>query len=707
MAPKRILLVTNSEHGQANVFLAVAYALLTLPDQNVEVHFASFPSIQPSVQSTSELAQRHNPRARPIVFHTISGPAMVTAWSRPSLAAERASLASVNTVLLIYAIRRMAYLLKVLLPWTGAEFYEIFTSVISIHDDLVKPSLTAVDPAFSPALTALRHLQAPFLILSPNTIKDFSLPAQPGAEALWKYPCIGSPDPFPVPGLHVPANILLVFVALFCARFFDTHRREIERFFEEHFRPEDVGLATTATASASVHACATPDSDSDSDSDPDPDLANARAFIAYKGQVGKGQIGNGQVRGVNGWRANGQRLNGQGANGQGANGQGANGQGANGQRVNGHKLNGQTLNGKPATEEQTQTQTPPQTPTQTATTQRGHRPRKTKIKVTTLNDLSLNFSPTKILVANLPQIEFPLAILPENIIPCGPILQAWLPLSETDPSLARWITQAPTVYVNLGTHVVVDEEFAVEMARGLRTMLDAVENILWRDERLRGLQVLWKLNLKGKSNPTKPKPEREQEPGSGRGPESGPGQEQQEEEKEEEEEEEEEETKSEVYSILSPELSSSRIKLVPWFAAPPTSILEHPNIILSVHHGGANSFLEAVSFGIPQVVLPVWMDTYDFARRAEILNIGRWGNQLACAGGLLCTGKELGSALIDVLIGGKSSVYTSRAKELADLCKKSGGGRVIAARRILDEMEAVNNMKKHNKEYTEGDGNWK
>ena len=50
--PKRVLLVTNSEHGQANVYLATSYALLTLEDEDVEVHFASFPPIQKFVNST-------------------------------------------------------------------------------------------------------------------------------------------------------------------------------------------------------------------------------------------------------------------------------------------------------------------------------------------------------------------------------------------------------------------------------------------------------------------------------------------------------------------------------------------------------------------------------------------------------------------------------------------------------------------------------
>jgi len=81
------------------------------------------------------------------------------------------------------------------------------------------------------------------------------------------------------------------------------------------------------------------------------------------------------------------------------------------------------------------------------------------------------------------------------------------------------------------------------------------------------------------------------------------------------------------------------------------------------------------------------MDTYDFARRAEILGIGRWGNRYSSTEWKVCKGKELGSVLVDVLVGGRASLYMRRAKELAELCKRSGGGRVVAARYILGEIK--------------------
>jgi len=78
------------------------------------------------------------------------------------------------------------------------------------------------------------------------------------------------------------------------------------------------------------------------------------------------------------------------------------------------------------------------------------------------------------------------------------------------------------------------------------------------------------------------------------------------------------------------------------------------------------------------------MDTYDFARRAELLGIGRWGNQHNV--GKLCKGGELGSILIEILMGARWSFYMENAKRSAEICQEGGGGRVKAARQILAEI---------------------
>ncbi|KAK4183479.1 hypothetical protein QBC35DRAFT_542994, partial [Podospora australis] len=497
--PKRVLLLTNSEHGQANVFLATSYALLTLSDEDVEVHFASFSPIKSFVDQISSHAQRTNNltalRSRSIIFHTINGIDMVSAWSRPELDTERGRLKNHH---LLDAIRRMAVLLKVTLPWTGDEFVQIMQSVIDIVHR-VRPDVVAADPVFSPAVTALRYINAKFLILSPNTIKDFAMPFQPNGEALWKYPCTGTPHTYPLPPHLIPQNMFLILLSLLLAAAFDAHRGEIQSRVSQH----------------------------------------------YPGAI-----------------------------------------------------------------------------------------------LTTLSDLSLrpHVLKTKFLVANLSEIEFPLKVIPSHIIPCGPLLRPAIPIGEADPALAEWLHRGPTVYINLGTHLYFNETFSAEMAKGVRILLDHQD--MEKDKEMTSLLLLSDSDFQGPWMA--------------------------------------------VRKILGNEIYQEIVKIVEWIEAEPTAVLESGRVVCAVHHGGANSFMETVSAGIPQVVLPLWMDTYDFARRAELLGIGRWGNQ----GHIdqMCDGKQLGDVLIDVVVGGRWSVYAENAKKLADICHQAGGGRAVAGRFILDQI---------------------
>ncbi|KAM7183006.1 hypothetical protein V8F20_012772 [Naviculisporaceae sp. PSN 640] len=512
--PKRVLFFTNSEHGQANVYLAMSYALLTLPDEDVEVHFASFDPIQKFVTATSQhvqddLQSSTSPKPfRPIVFHKIAGVPMVTAWEQPEVLTEQAALNHLEAnqkwwtmrSQVLSIMRRMVLLLRVILPWSGPEFVEIFWSVSDIVHH-VQPDIVAVDPAFAPALTALRHIKAKFVVLSPNTIKDFAMPLQPNAEALWKYPVIGKTYAFPVPPHQILNNIFLILLAIIISFFFDDRRKSIQEYV---------------------------------------------------------------------------RLHADGA------------------------------------------------------------------KLTTLNDLSLTphliSKNLKFLVANTVEMEFPLKVVPKYIIPCGPMIRPAKQVGEVDPALERWLMgkrgqeeAVGTIYVNLGTHMRFDEASAVELAKGLRILLDQADRLAAQDDSL------------GKR-----------------------------------------EGKEVSKRVLGKDMDCDRIRIVDWIEAEPTAVLDSGGIVCAVHHGGATSFLETCCAGIPQVVLPVWMDTFDFARRAEILKIGRWGNQDAT--GWICEGNELGAVFVDVLLGPQSSLYAENAKRIARVCREGGGGRVKAARHILAEI---------------------
>lgn len=87
--------------------------------------------------------------------------------------------------------------------------------------------------------------------------------------------------------------------------------------------------------------------------------------------------------------------------------------------------------------------------------------------------------------------------------------------------------------------------------------------------------------------------------------------------------------------------------------------------------------------GVPQIVLPTWVDCYEFGSRAEMLGLGMWGNKGARP---RWTAAELGPIFVETILGPKAEAFRKRAKELQELTKQDGGGRNVAARIILNEL---------------------
>lgn len=169
---RKVLLFTNAEHGQANVFLATSHALVQL---GADVHLASFPAIEQPVRSIFSGA---------VTFHRLKGVDMRTAYPRDEvlrsgLEGRSPSFLDMPTLLRIC--------LHTTMPWSGPEYVDIYRSVIEVLQ-AVKPDIIAVDPALAPAITACRHMGERFLVLAPNTIKDFAMPFQPAGQVFWKYP---------------------------------------------------------------------------------------------------------------------------------------------------------------------------------------------------------------------------------------------------------------------------------------------------------------------------------------------------------------------------------------------------------------------------------------------------------------------------------------------------------------------------------------
>ncbi|KAK1978938.1 UDP-glucoronosyl and UDP-glucosyl transferase [Colletotrichum cereale] len=243
----------------------------------------------------------------------------------------------------------------------------------------------------------------------------------------------------------------------------------------------------------------------------------------------------------------------------------------------------------------------------------------------------------KVILPSNSAVDFPFSVVPDHLVSCGPIVLPAKPLKEVDPGMAVWIDKRPTIYINLGTHATYEEADARELAGGLKILLEAAK------KEGQEFQVLWKLKKRGEY--------------------SGEG-------------------FSAVLEAVGPEWEEN-VRISDWLEAEPMSILESGNVICSVNHGGANSYFEAVSAGVPQVVLPVWFDTYDFATRVEYLGIGKRGSANHAP---KCAAKELGPILKQVILGKSAERFRKKAAVLAETCKADGGGRAIAAKAILKEL---------------------
>ncbi|KAF8555817.1 UDP-Glycosyltransferase/glycogen phosphorylase [Imleria badia] len=235
----------------------------------------------------------------------------------------------------------------------------------------------------------------------------------------------------------------------------------------------------------------------------------------------------------------------------------------------------------------------------------------------------------------LTEIDFPFAVIPMDMILCGPIVMPFDPLEESDPALAKWLDNGPTVLINLGLHVVSNEKLAREMASAFRILLD------YHDKKgSRKIQVLWKAKPDG-------------------------------------------DIQKVIDEIIGNEIKEERIKVVAWLDAEPVSILQHPSVVCTVHHGGANSFYEGIWSGVPHIVLPVWFDTYDYAQRAEFLNIGIFGSKTSAPG---VRAEEFSRALVRVTRDSEEAVkFRTSAKRLKDVCRAKGNGRELATATILKE----------------------
>lgn len=268
------------------------------------------------------------------------------------------------------------------------------------------------------------------------------------------------------------------------------------------------------------------------------------------------------------------------------------------------------------------------------------------------------------LVPSIPETDFPCYIEP-NVTPCGPILLPVPSVSEVDPELQSWLMRGPTVLINLGSHIRMDGSMAREFAASLKVLLDRRPDI----------QVLWKLKTSGGLALQTVNSKAPLDGGfHGNGLERG------------------------SLDAISDELATGRVKVLEWLSVDPLAVLQSGHVVCSVHHGGSNSFHEALrlvfvppldlehvlkiySVGVPQIVLPCWLDTFEFANRVEYLGIGIYGSRASAP---RVEAGELSRALMRVLdAGDEASRMKWKATQLAEISGRVGG-RVKACEKIVE-----------------------
>ncbi|KAI1258956.1 family 1 glycosyltransferase [Xylariaceae sp. FL1019] len=229
----------------------------------------------------------------------------------------------------------------------------------------------------------------------------------------------------------------------------------------------------------------------------------------------------------------------------------------------------------------------------------------------------------------------PLAV-PDEVTECGPIVlddvvEAVAGDGKGQQELRHWLERAPTILVNLGSLFKYDEPRARIMARVIELVLTESKSTA------RDVQIIWKFARLGEYG-------------------------------------------DEFLRPLQRFKDNGRFLFSQWLDIEPPALLRSGHIVLSVHHGGANSYHEAIYAGVPQVIFPLWYDLYNYARLVEYLGVGVWpGKDIAPAWDAETLGRGVLSAL-------DKPELSRSSKRIADASRKYGGRAAAAA--VISDMAA-------------------
>ena len=140
------------------------------------------------------------------------------------------------------------------------------------------------------------------------------------------------------------------------------------------------------------------------------------------------------------------------------------------------------------------------------------------------------------------EAAMPLEYIQPNISTVGPIILSLASAEVQDPELVRWLEGAPTVLVNLGSVFQYSEERARFMASAIKDVLEKTN-----------IQVLWKMAKAG---------------------DCGDG----------------------FREELQGYVAEGRLRIEDWLTVDPAALVHNQHIVASVHHGGSNSYHEALRY---------------------------------------------------------------------------------------------------------------
>lgn len=197
---KPILFFTNSEHGQANVILAVAYEFL-LRDE-FDIHIASYPALAPRVEHLNELLKSRKREesglneSKQVNGHgeeVETADLIHTATYQTIHAMSMVDVAGDNQALLPHppgimaAVKSYRTLMEVFYGYEQSEYMVGFNSCSDIIKN-VNPTAIISDSSMFWAIEAARMLKRECAILSPLSFKDMVGHLQPNMAVWWKYP---------------------------------------------------------------------------------------------------------------------------------------------------------------------------------------------------------------------------------------------------------------------------------------------------------------------------------------------------------------------------------------------------------------------------------------------------------------------------------------------------------------------------------------